>query len=150
MSNVATKQTPDQGQTVASELAPVDDRDIDAAETTMSGSGGFLAQFKQRTTGCPVPLAWVAVARMPGQAGGTIRLISGSYVSPAFALSNAPTRIAIPYPAPYQAGQGRLTALHAGVSATIALSPAWDISAQGEASHNVTWHSGKRCMQSDG
>ena len=50
-----------------SELAQVDDQDIDNALTTMNGPSDYLAQFKERGAGCPRPLAWVALAKARGQ-----------------------------------------------------------------------------------
>ncbi len=148
LSGVARDARPDSGQYVISELAPVADQDLAGALTTMAGSNAFLAQFKQRATGCPQPLAWVSVARLTGQPPGTVRLQSGNYLSPVFDLSDAPVRVAIPYPAPYETGYGKLTAMDAGGSAVVSLLPAWRVSTQdGGATHGVTWHPAKRCMQ---
>jgi hypothetical protein len=139
------------GEGVVSELAQVDDQDVTAALTTMGGSTAFLSQFKERTTGCPRPLAWVTLARSPGQPAGTVRLKSGSYYSPVFNLSDVPMRVAIPYPTPYETGQGTLTVMHTGGSATVALLPAWRVPAQGvAATHDVTWHSSNRCQRPNG
>jgi hypothetical protein len=147
-SSAATDKGQTGGEAVVSELAQVDVRDLADALTTMNGSDAFLAQFKQRAGGCPQPLAWVSVARTPGQPPGTVRLRSGGYISPTFSLSDVPMRVAIPYPGPYEAGHGRLAALDAGSSATIALRPAWHISAQADgAMREVTWHPRKRCAQ---
>jgi len=134
-----------------SALAQVDEQDVAAALATMSGPAGFLAQFRQRPAGCPLPLAWVAIAGAAGQAAGTIRLRSGNYYSPVFNLSDAPVRIAIPYPGPYEAGRGALTALHAGGGGVVALTPPWPVPAQGsEATRAVTWPTGTRCRQPNG
>ena len=136
---------------VASELAQVDDQDVGAALTTMEGPTAFLARFKSRTAGCPEPLAWVTVARAPGQPAGTVRLGSGTYFSPVFDLSDAPVRIAIPYPGPYDAGHGTLTVMSAGGRAMVALRPAWQVPTQGgAASREVIWHPSDRCKSSHG
>jgi hypothetical protein len=136
---------------VASDLAQVDDGDVGAALTTMEGPTAFLARFKSRTAGCPEPLAWVTVARAPGQPAGTVRLGSGTYYSPVFDLSDVPVRVAIPYPGPYEAGHGMLTVMAAGGRAMVALRPAWQVPTQGGAArHEVTWHPSDRCKSSHG
>jgi len=152
MSGAGTATTPEAGaQAVVSELGQVDDRDVTGALTTMNGSNEFLAQFKQRTGACPLPLAWVSLALAPGQPATTIRLRSGTYFSPVFNLSNVPVRLAVPYPAPYETGHGTLTAMDVGGSAIIALLPAWHVSAQnGEATREVTWRIGSRCKPPNG
>jgi hypothetical protein len=136
---------------VVSELAQVDDEDISAALITMDGSATFLSQFKEGTTGCPRPLAWVTLVRSPGQPAGAVRLKSGSYYSPLFNLSYVPVRVAIPYPSLYETGHGTLTVMHTGGSAIVALLPAWRVPAQGPtATHEVTWHSSNRCQRPNG
>ncbi|HEY8288808.1 MAG TPA: hypothetical protein VIG49_06030 [Acetobacteraceae bacterium] len=135
----------------ASELAEVADQDVTAALATMNGSSAFLARFKDRTTGCPRPLAWVSVARAPGQPPGTVRLRSGTYFSPVFNLTDTPERVAIPYPGTYETGHGMLTALGAGGRAIIALRPVWRVAAQdGASTRPVTWSPAKRCKSSSG
>jgi hypothetical protein len=152
MSDLAAASAPDSGTAaVTSELASVDDHDIAGALTTMAGTPASLARFKQRADGCPLPLAWVTVTPAAGQPTGTIRLRSGSYYSPDFNLSDVPVRIAIPYPAPYEAGHGTLTALHSGGNATLTLRPAWHLTAQGPSGrHQVTWQPSQRCKQPNG
>jgi hypothetical protein len=136
---------------VTSELAQVDDQDVTAALATMEGPTAFLARFKTRTAGCPEPLAWVALARAPGQPAGTVRLGSGGYYSPVFDLSDVPVRVAIPYPGPYESGHGTLTVMGAGGRATVALRPAWQVPTQGgAATREVTWHAGDRCKSTRG
>jgi hypothetical protein len=39
---------------------------------------------------CKAPLAWVALVKQPGSGGGMVRVSSGSYLSPAFQLTDAP------------------------------------------------------------
>jgi hypothetical protein len=43
----------------------------------------------------------VTLVKAPGSPSGTVRVRSGSYLSPAFHVTEAPQRVAIPYPAPY-------------------------------------------------
>jgi len=40
------------------------------------------------------------------QGSATLRIRSGSYVSPAITLTEAPRRVAVPLPAPYPTGKG--------------------------------------------
>ena len=135
------------GDFVPSELAQVADNDIDGALGTMSGDSGFLAQFKQRADGCQRPLAWVSLAGGSAQPPAKIRLQSGSYFSPVFDVTDVPVRVAIPYPAPYEAGRGTLTAIDVGGSAVIALMPAWRVLGRNAGiTHQVLWHPNKRCQ----
>ena len=59
-------------------------------------------QLASRAKECSVPLAQVAIWKTPGASGGAIRIRSGSYISPVFTLTDAPQRVAIPFPAPYR------------------------------------------------
>jgi hypothetical protein len=133
------------------ELAPVDAQDVPDALATMSGPPEILARFKEAADGCSRPLAWVSIVREPGQPGTSVRLRSGNYFSPLFQLSDVPTRVAIPYPAPYERGQGQLTVVGEGGEAAIALRPTWHVVLQGAgAVRNVTWHPSRRCTLSNG
>jgi len=59
-------------------------------------------------------------------------------------------RVAIPYPAPYEAGQGILSVLLGG-EATVALTPAWNISPKaGVTERAVTWQPSESCVHGDG
>ena len=136
---------------IVSDLASVGDQEIAGALTTIGGSPAFKAGFKERNKSCPLPLAWVTVSPAAGQPKGTVRLISGSYYSPIFALSDVPVRIAVPFPSSYETGHGMLTVLHTGGGVTIALRPAWPLPAQdASVTHEVTWHFSKRCMRPNG
>lgn len=138
------------GTAVVSELAPVNRRDLNAALTTMDGSDAFLARFKNDARGCPQPLAWVSVALAPGQPPGTVRLQSGAYFSPTFTLTSVPLRVAIPYPAPYETGYGRLSIMHTGGTGLIALRPTWYALADHSVmTRDVTWHHGDRCKSAN-
>jgi len=146
-SGLTTTASPtNMGDLVASELARVDDHDIDGALTTLVGDAAFMAQFKQRADGCQRPLAWVSLARGSAQTPAKIRLQSGSYYSPVFNVADMPTRVAIPYPAPYEAGHGTLTAFDIGGSTVVALLPAWQVSERSAGiARQVHWHPNKRC-----
>jgi hypothetical protein len=95
---------------------------------------------------CKTPMASVTVVKRPGSAAGTIRVRSGSYLSPAFQVTEAAQRIAIPYPAPYATGHGVLSVVGQGDELSIYLTPGWSIPAlNGAASINVHWTPGNPC-----
>jgi hypothetical protein len=97
-------------------------------------------QLASRAKECSVPLAQVAIWKTPGASGGAIRIRSGSYISPVFTLTDAPQRVAIPFPAPYASGQGVISVEGAADGAVISVSPAWHINSPvGSASLHVIW-----------
>ena len=136
----------------ASNLAEVEEGDIAGALTSMGLPGAVLAQFREgKDSGCRRPLASVTLASAPGEPPSHIRLISGAYYSPIFEVSAQPVRVALPFPAPYEAGHGTLTAIDVGGSSTISLLPAWRVSVQdGRTTHAVTWHPVKSCSPRNG
>lgn len=141
-----TSASTDSNGVIASELAEVSSQDIHAALATMDGSPAFLGQFRQRAQECARPLAWVSLQRAPGQPPSEVRLQSGSYFSPVYNLLDAPIRVAIPFPAPYEMGQGNLVAFDLGGTALIALSPTWKVSPQsGGTTRTVMWRPDKHC-----
>jgi hypothetical protein len=120
-------------------IAEVAPEDIGGALDTVAGSPDQLARYRERD-GCERRLAWVTVARSPGQAAGRIRLQSGGYLSPAFDLGETPVRVALPFPAPYPAGRGTISALGTTADAVVALAPPWHVAAQsGAHAIEVTW-----------
>jgi hypothetical protein len=134
-----------------SELSQVEDRDIEGALSTLSGSPAWREQFKPRESKCPMPLAWVTVAPTSKSTGQTVRIQSGSYYSPNFKLSDVPVRIGIPYPAPFQAGRGSLIILHSEGMITVALRPPMEIlGLEASAKRAVTWDPTPRCKQPNG
>jgi len=89
---------------------------------------------------CKTPIAWVTVWRQPGTAGGSVRIRSGGYLSPAFVASDAPQRVAIPYPAPYETGRGVLWVIGEAKGLEIYLYPGWIMpTLDGTAPINVIW-----------
>jgi hypothetical protein len=130
-----------------SDLTEVEETEVRGALTTMNLSNAVLAQFREgKDGGCRRPLAWVTLVSAAGEPPSRIRLISGNYYSPSFEVSATPMRVALPFPAPYETGQGTLTAIDVGGSATISLLPAWRVSAQdGKTTRAVTWHPVKSC-----
>jgi hypothetical protein len=135
----------------ATGLAEVAEADLPGALTTMSDANGFLAQFKQRSKGCPLPLAWISIAVEPGHPNEAVRVRSGKYFSPLFTATSVPVRIAIPYPGPYPSGHGELAIYGAKAPLVVALSPAWHATAtDGEMTHNVSWRPTPRCERANG
>jgi hypothetical protein len=109
----------------------------DASRTLDPASSEQLAS---RAKECSVPLAQVAIWKTPGASAGAIRIRSGSYISPVFTLTDAPQRVAIPFPAPYASGRGVISVEGAADGAVISVSPAWHInSLAGSASLDVVW-----------
>jgi hypothetical protein len=95
---------------------------------------------------CKAPLAFVSVRKQPGTPGGMIRIRSGSYLSPAFNVTEAPQRIAIPYPAPYPTGRGALFVIGEASGVSINLTPGWSVQTlNGAAPINVVWTPGNPC-----
>lgn len=125
-------------------LSMVSPADIAGAATTLApaGSADLVAQAKQ----CTVPLASLTIWKAAGSDGGTVRIRSGSYVSPAFVLTDAPQRIAIPFPAPYPSGQGQISVEGDAKGVVVSLYPAWQIdSLTGSTLRNVVWKPGRPC-----
>ncbi len=141
--NSATAATP--------ALAAVAPAEIEGALITMDGSPAMLARFRERPDTCAQPLAWVTIARAgSNQPVAKIRLRSGDYFSPPFDLPETPLRVAIPYPAPYEAGQGELMVVGAASGAAVALTPAWVVPPGPEATRHVIWQPVKRCAETHG
>lgn len=136
----------------SSDLAEVDERELDGALTTMSASNAMLAQVRVGKDGrCRRPLAWVSVVSAPGARPSRIRLISGTYYSPVFEVSTTPVRVAMPFPAPYETGHGVLRVIDVGDRVTISLIPAWHLSPQdGKSTRAVTWHPVTSCSPRNG
>jgi hypothetical protein len=93
------------------ELASVAGFEIDAAATTMNPAGAKDAVDDARS--CRVPLAEITLAAATGTTP-TIRVHSGSYVSPSYVLTDQPQRIAIPFPAAYPSGRGVISGRRPG------------------------------------
>ena len=125
-------------------LALVVPAEISDASKTLdpASSDQLVAPAKE----CSVPLAQVAIWKIPGTSGGTIRIRSGNYISPPFNLTEAPQRVAIPFPAPYATGRGVISVEGAANGAVISISPAWHIdSLGGSSSLDVVWTPDKPC-----
>jgi hypothetical protein len=95
--------------------------DLGAAATTLTPSAaGALIEDAQR---CKVPLVSMTISRGSAALGGTIRIRSGSYVSPYFTVTDATQRIAVPYPAPYGSGAGTFVIEGTATGAIVGLTP---------------------------
>ena len=95
---------------------------------------------------CKAALAWVTLVKRPGSRGGMVRISSGAYLSPPFQLTDAPQRIAIPYPAPYPTGLGVLSLVGDADEVWFYLTPGWFLQTlKGTASINVHWTPGNPC-----
>jgi hypothetical protein len=119
------------------ELASVSGFQIDAAATTMNlvDAKGAVDDAKS----CRIPLAEITLAA-PSGTTSTIRVHSGSYVSPPYALTDQPQRIAIPFPAAYLSGRGVISVEGQAKALAVALTPTWKInSLTGTAARNVIW-----------
>jgi hypothetical protein len=126
------------------ELASVASSQIDAAATTMNPVGAKGAVDDARS--CRAPLAQITLAAAPGTTS-TIRVHSGSYVSPSYVLTDQPQRIAIPFPAAYPSGRGVISIDGQAQNLAVALTPTWKInSLTGTAAMNVTWTPKNACQ----
>jgi hypothetical protein len=99
------------------------------------------ANAAEEARACKTPLAFVTVAAAEGQqAPQALRIRSGSYLSPPLTITPSPRRIALPFPAPYPAGQGVISVEGDAQGVTVSLSPAWQASSlNGAAPINVVW-----------
>ena len=80
-------------------LTFVDKSDLGAAAATLTPSAaGALVEDAQR---CKIPLVSMTIEKGTAAIGSTIRIRSGSYVSPYFTITEGMQRVAVPYPAPY-------------------------------------------------
>jgi hypothetical protein len=106
------------GQTT---VISVDPHDLDAAAGTLTQSvaGGFVDDAKR----CRVPLVSMTIAKGTARVGSTIRIRSGSYVSPWFTVTADTERIAVPYPAPYGSGAGSFVVEGNATGAILGLTP---------------------------
>jgi hypothetical protein len=99
----------------------VDPRDLnDAAGTlTQSVAGGLIDDARR----CRIPLVSMTIAKGTAPIGSTLRIRSGSYVSPYFTVAEGMQRIAVPYPAPYGAGAGTFVVEGNATGAVLGLTP---------------------------
>jgi hypothetical protein len=132
------------GASQAGTLAQVAPSEIAQASLTLD-----LRTAQQVVTdakSCKAPMAYVTIAKESGARGGVIRIQSGSYVSPPFQVTDAPSRVAIPFPAPYPSGAGAISILGSASGLAVSLTPTWRVDTlNGSAQRNVVWTPGKAC-----
>ena len=134
---IAATLSPQRSSGEGADLASVAGSQIDAATATMNLDAAKDAVADAKS--CRVPLAEITLAAASGTTS-TVRVRSGSYVSPPFALTDRPQRIAIPYPAPYPTGRGTLSVEGQASNFAVALTPTWNVnSLTGTAVRNVIW-----------
>lgn len=127
-----------------SEVSIVSQADIGAASATLSAQAatGIVDEAKS----CKTPMATITISKKPGAAPGVIRIRSGSYVSPAFTLGEAPQRVAIPFPTPYPTGIGSISVEGEASGAVVSLYPAVNIEAlKGASPISIWWVPKKPC-----
>jgi hypothetical protein len=96
-------------------------RDLgEAASTLTPAAAGALVEDAQR---CKIPLASMTIAKGTAAIGSTLRIRSGSYVSPYFTVTENMQRIAMPYPAPYGSGAGTFVVEGNATGAILGLTP---------------------------
>jgi hypothetical protein len=103
-------------------LTFVDKSDLGAAAATLTPSAaGALVEDAQS---CKIPLVSMTISKGTAPIGSTIRIRSGSYVSPYFTVTEQMQRIAVPYPAPYGSGAGTMVVEGNAGGAIIGFTPA--------------------------
>jgi hypothetical protein len=116
--------------------------DVAQAMTTLAPSAATA--MGEEAKSCKAPLAEVMLKNAPGATPGVVRIRSGSYVSPPFTLTDAPQRIAIPFPTPYQSGRGVIVVEGASTGATISLYPTNTVTSA-SFPINIWWTPQKSC-----
>jgi hypothetical protein len=118
--------------------------DIGTAATTLTPSAA--AALVEDAERCRIPLVSLTIARGTASIGSTVRIRSGSYVSPYFTVTDAMQRIAVPYPAPYGSGAGSLVVEGTATGAMLGLVPARTlIELPGAQSIPVVWRTTSPC-----
>jgi hypothetical protein len=126
------------------EMATVSSADLSGAAGTLTPQSA--SALRADAQACRVPLGWMTLTKMPGTQGGTVRIRSGFYLSPAFTVTDAPQRIAIPFPTVYSVGRGQITVEGAATGLQLTLNPTWSAATlQGVSAINVFWNTNKPC-----
>lgn len=127
-----------------SQLFMVAQSDITDAASTLSSQGA--APIVDNAKRCTVPMGNLVLSRSGAGQSGLIRIRSGGYLSPPFALTEMPQRIAIPYPADYSAGKGQIYIEGSADNAVVSLAPTVTIPKQsGSTPISVWWTPRKPC-----
>ena len=87
------------------EIASVPKEQLDEATLSIDRSAAALAEEARQ---CKTSLSFVTLQASPGQPA-TIRIRSGSYLSPSITVMENARRVAVPFPAPYAVGKGSLS-----------------------------------------
>ena len=117
--------------------------DLDSASQSLVAQSA--ANLVDDAKSCRQPLAYLTFGPTE-TAGGTIRFRSGTYHSPNVRLGVGPSRIALPFPAPYAAGAGQIEIENTSPGADIFLRPGVHVDAtQGRSIVNVHWKTDKPC-----
>ncbi len=126
------------------EIGTVAQADIAAAAATLVPTWAPMITSQART--CQVPMATLKLSKESGTGTGKIRIRSGTYLSPEFTVTEAPQRIAIPYPAPYPVGHGVLSVEGDASGSVVLLTPGWHANTEnGVKTINVVWAPKKPC-----
>ena len=116
-----TDLSPMSGSSAQPTLSYVAQRDIRAAATTLTPSAA--GPLVQDAESCKIPLVSMTIDRGTADIGSTIRIRSGSYVSPYFTVTEGMQRVAVPYPAPYGSGVGTIIVEGNAHGAILGLTP---------------------------
>jgi hypothetical protein len=140
--SVASKSGPSSGEPMLSPALAASE--IAAASVTLDPATSATTTADAKS--CKTPMTTVTLVKAPGSPSGTVRVRSGSYLSPAFHVTEAPQRVAIPYPAPYPTGRGMLSVVGESENLSIYLTPGWSIQElHGAASIHVWWRTENPC-----
>ena len=128
---------------IVQELQSVALSDVEtAAQSLVAGQAVALVE---EAKACRRPLASLVV-QASGKAGGTVRFRSGTYVSPNIRLGQRPERVAVPFPAPVEAGRGQIFLDNGSDGADIFLTPGFRSGAGPSTSViNVRWNPKASC-----
>lgn len=132
------------GSAATPSLSYVDLKEVDAASATLDpGAAGALVDDAKH---CKIPLVSMTIEKGTAQIGSTLRIRSGSYVSPYFTVTEGMQRIAMPYPAPYGAGAGTFVVEGTATGSILGLTPTKVmVDLPTALSIPVVWHPGKPC-----
>ena len=133
-----------EGSSATPTVASVSLRDVDAASATLTPSAaGSLVENAKR---CTVPLVSMIIEKGNARVGTTLRIRAGNYVSPYFSVTEGTQRIAMPYPAPYEAGAGTFVVEGSAQGVILGLTPTKMLMGlPGSQSIPVVWRPDKPC-----
>lgn len=109
------------GQPQNAALETITPAELSEAALSLDPNAGRQALDDARQ--CKVPLAYLTLTAASGDPVGRVRIRSGSYLSPNITITNAPRRVAVPFPAPYPSGRGVVSIEGAARDLKVWLSP---------------------------